>query len=59
MKRAKFKKPDTNKCDGCRFCGWDSEYQEYHCYAPWCRDGSAYVEYKGIYKDGEIKCLKR
>ena len=53
MKRAKFKKPDTNKCDGCRFCGWDIEYQEYHCYAPWCRDGSAYVEYKGIYKDGE------
>lgn len=51
-----FMEPLQNdKCHGCRFCWWFDEYQQYACGVKGCYENSKYVEYQGIYENGEWK----
>jgi hypothetical protein len=43
----------NEKCVSCRFCVWSYDRQKYVCDIKGCYDNSKYIEYQGIYRNGQ------
>lgn len=53
MGKLTIKIPDCKICNMCRWCRWIEDYECYMCIHAWCKDGDAFVKYKGEHRKGE------